>query len=91
MLLNLVRIPRRIASSWIYAVSVTGVTGARANLASDLPEFLKRIREHSSVRTITLPVQAASSLDWHDPLSFLNQTVCAFFFIESRVALSRVV
>jgi tryptophan synthase alpha subunit len=42
---------RRIASSWIYAVSVTGVTGARSDLAADLPEFLKRIREHSNVRT----------------------------------------
>jgi tryptophan synthase len=39
----------RTASSWIYAVSVTGVTGARANLASDLPEFLARIRKHTDV------------------------------------------
>ena len=39
----------KTASSWIYAVSVTGVTGARANLASDLPAFLARIRKHTDV------------------------------------------
>uniref|UniRef100_A0A7S0VZF5 Tryptophan synthase n=1 Tax=Hemiselmis tepida TaxID=464990 RepID=A0A7S0VZF5_9CRYP len=39
----------KCASSWIYAVSVTGVTGARANLAADLPAFLKRIRAHTDV------------------------------------------
>eukprot|EP00292_Cryptomonas_paramecium_P004077 CAMPEP_0113722332 /NCGR_PEP_ID=MMETSP0038_2-20120614/37680_1 /TAXON_ID=2898 /ORGANISM="Cryptomonas paramecium" /LENGTH=716 /DNA_ID=CAMNT_0000651541 /DNA_START=1 /DNA_END=2148 /DNA_ORIENTATION=+ /assembly_acc=CAM_ASM_000170 len=38
-----------VASSWIYAVSVTGVTGSRANLAADLPEFLARIRKHTDV------------------------------------------
>jgi tryptophan synthase len=37
------------ASSWIYAVSVTGVTGARTDLASDLPEFLARIRKHTDI------------------------------------------
>jgi tryptophan synthase len=37
------------ASSWIYAVSVTGVTGQRTALATDLPEFLKRIRAHTTV------------------------------------------
>jgi tryptophan synthase len=37
------------ASSWIYAVSVTGVTGSRTDLASDLPEFIARIRKHTSV------------------------------------------
>ncbi len=37
------------ASSWIYAVSVTGVTGSRTALASDLPEFIARIRKHTTV------------------------------------------
>jgi hypothetical protein len=37
----------KTANSWIYAVSVTGVTGARADLASDLPAFLARIRKHT--------------------------------------------
>jgi len=39
----------KTASSWIYAVSVTGVTGARTDLASDLPSFLARIRKHTDV------------------------------------------
>ncbi len=37
------------ASSWIYAVSVTGVTGSRSALASDLPEFIARIRKFTTV------------------------------------------
>jgi len=39
----------KTASSWIYAVSVTGVTGARAEMSSDLPAFLARIRKHTDV------------------------------------------
>ena len=37
------------ASSWIYAVSVTGVTGSRTDLAADLPQFIARIRKYTSV------------------------------------------
>lgn len=32
------------ASGWIYCVSLAGVTGARADLAAGLPEFLARVR-----------------------------------------------
>jgi len=32
------------AGGFIYCVSVTGVTGARAEIAADLPEFLARVR-----------------------------------------------
>ncbi|EKX40150.1 hypothetical protein GUITHDRAFT_159960 [Guillardia theta CCMP2712] len=39
----------KTASSWIYAVSVTGVTGARSDLSADLPSFLARIRKHTDV------------------------------------------
>mmetsp|Transcript_66071 Transcript_66071/g.137695 ORF Transcript_66071/g.137695 Transcript_66071/m.137695 type:complete len:698 (-) Transcript_66071:361-2454(-) len=39
----------KTASSWIYAVSVTGVTGARTDLAADVSEFLQRIRKHTDV------------------------------------------
>eukprot|EP00288_Rhodomonas_lens_P015016 CAMPEP_0177703226 /NCGR_PEP_ID=MMETSP0484_2-20121128/7559_1 /TAXON_ID=354590 /ORGANISM="Rhodomonas lens, Strain RHODO" /LENGTH=696 /DNA_ID=CAMNT_0019214567 /DNA_START=39 /DNA_END=2129 /DNA_ORIENTATION=+ len=39
----------KTASSWIYAVSVTGVTGARTDLAADVSEFLKRIRKFTDV------------------------------------------
>ena len=35
--------------SCTWAVSVTGVTGARASLAGDLPAFLARIRKHTDV------------------------------------------
>jgi tryptophan synthase alpha chain len=35
------------ASGFIYAVSLTGVTGARAALAQDLPAFLQRVRVHA--------------------------------------------
>ena len=37
------------SSSLIYCVSLTGVTGARKELASDLPRFLKRVRTHTSL------------------------------------------
>ncbi len=41
----------REASGFIYCVSVTGVTGAREELPSELPDFLRRVRAHT-----TLPV-----------------------------------
>ncbi len=37
------------ASGFIYCVSVTGVTGARTALSDDLPAFLGRVREQTSV------------------------------------------
>ena len=39
----------RVASGFIYCVSVTGVTGARASLPSDLPDFLSRVRAHTDL------------------------------------------
>ncbi|EGD82890.1 TrpB [Salpingoeca rosetta] len=38
-----------IASSFIYCVSVTGVTGQRASMSSDLPAFLARVRAETSL------------------------------------------
>jgi tryptophan synthase alpha chain len=35
------------ASGFIYCVSTTGVTGARAALRADLPEFVARVRRHT--------------------------------------------
>jgi tryptophan synthase alpha chain len=35
------------ASGFIYCVSTTGVTGARASLRSDLPKFVARLRQHT--------------------------------------------
>lgn len=32
------------SSGWVYCVSVTGVTGARATLSTELPDFLARVR-----------------------------------------------
>ncbi len=37
------------ASGFIYCVSTTGVTGARASLRADLPEFVARIRRHTDL------------------------------------------
>lgn len=35
------------SDSFIYAVALTGVTGARADLQTDLPAFLARLRQHT--------------------------------------------
>lgn len=40
----------QVASGFIYCVSLTGVTGARATLPPDLPEFLSRVRDASGGR-----------------------------------------
>jgi tryptophan synthase alpha chain len=37
------------ASGFIYCVSTTGVTGARAALRADLPAFLARVRQHTDL------------------------------------------
>lgn len=39
----------RQSRGFIYCVSLTGVTGARARLSQTLPEFLARVRRHSSL------------------------------------------
>jgi tryptophan synthase alpha chain len=36
-------------SGFIYCVSTTGVTGARAALRADLPEFVARVRQHTTL------------------------------------------
>ncbi|EDQ88247.1 uncharacterized protein MONBRDRAFT_26458 [Monosiga brevicollis MX1] len=38
-----------IGNCFIYCVSVTGVTGARTNLAEDLPDFIARVRKHTQL------------------------------------------
>lgn len=37
------------ASGFIYCVSTTGVTGARASLRADLPQFVARLRRHTDL------------------------------------------
>lgn len=37
------------ASGFIYCVSTTGVTGTRASLRTDLPEFIARLRRHTDL------------------------------------------
>ncbi len=37
------------ASGFIYCVSTTGVTGARATLRADLPAFISRVRQHTDL------------------------------------------
>jgi tryptophan synthase alpha chain len=39
----------RLASGFIYCVALTGVTGARSELWSGLPDFLARVRQHTDV------------------------------------------
>ena len=36
-------------SGFVYCVSVTGVTSARAELSEELPEFIARVREHTDL------------------------------------------
>lgn len=38
-----------VADAFIYCVSVTGTTGSRATVATDLPEFLARVRRHTKL------------------------------------------
>jgi tryptophan synthase len=38
-----------VASSFVYCVSVTGVTGSRSAVSGDLPALLSTIREHTSL------------------------------------------
>jgi tryptophan synthase alpha chain len=40
------------ASGFVYCVSLTGVTGARAALADDLPSYLARVRAHTDLPLI---------------------------------------
>ena len=37
------------ANGFVYCVSVTGVTGARSDLAADLPDLVQRIRRHTDL------------------------------------------
>jgi len=39
----------RLASGFVYCVSVTGVTGARDELSPDLQEFVARVRRHTDL------------------------------------------
>jgi len=39
----------RLASGFLYCVSVTGVTGARAQLNEELPAFIARVRRHTDL------------------------------------------
>lgn len=61
----------QLAEGFIYLVSVTGVTGARQSLHSDLDEFVQRVRERSAVPLaigfgISTPAQAASVAQYAD-------------------------
>ena len=38
-----------VASSFCYCVSLTGVTGAREDLPKELPDFIARVRQHTSL------------------------------------------
>lgn len=60
-----IEIVTRQANGFIYLVSVTGVTGARQHIGTNLAEFVDRVREHTSVPLaigfgISTPEQVAS-------------------------------
>lgn len=59
------------AQGFIYLVSVTGITGARASLQSDLADFVQRVRSYSNLPLaigfgISSPKQAASVAELSD-------------------------
>jgi len=43
-----IRLIGRVSRSWIYLVSLKGVTGARAKTPGDLTAFVRRVRRHTS-------------------------------------------
>jgi tryptophan synthase alpha chain len=57
------------ARGFVYCVSLTGVTGARRALASDVAEFVGRVREHT-----TLPVVVGFGISGPDHVSALRGT-----------------
>jgi tryptophan synthase alpha chain len=59
------------ASGFIYCVSTTGVTGARASLRADLPEFVARVRRHTALPLavgfgVSTPEQAGAVAGYAD-------------------------
>jgi tryptophan synthase alpha chain len=59
------------ASGFIYCVSTTGVTGARAALSAGLPDFVARVRRHTDLPLavgfgVSTPEQAASVARYAD-------------------------
>lgn len=44
-----IRVIAEHASGFLYCVSVAGVTGARDRMASDLPDYLARVRRHTDL------------------------------------------
>mgnify|MGYP003946382651 CR=1 FL=1 len=60
-----IEVVTRQANGFIYLVSVTGVTGARQSIETNLAEFVDRVREHAAVPLaigfgISTPEQAAA-------------------------------
>lgn len=59
------------ASGFVYCVSTTGVTGARASLRADLPDFVARLRRHTDLPLavgfgVSTPEQAAAVAAYAD-------------------------
>ncbi len=46
---NRIHAVTREARGFLYLVSLTGTTGARASLSADLPDFIARVREHTNL------------------------------------------
>jgi tryptophan synthase alpha chain len=57
------------AHGFVYCVSLTGVTGARRALASDVAEFVGRVRQHT-----TLPVVVGFGISAPEHVSSLRST-----------------
>lgn len=67
------RLPTVVAGAqgFLYLVSLTGTTGARAALSADLPAFIQRVRAHTSLPLcvgfgISTPEQAREVAQWAD-------------------------
>lgn len=61
------------AEGFVYAVTVTGITGARNELSMDVSEFTKRVREKSPV-----PVYAGFGISREEHIDMLREDVDGF-------------
>jgi tryptophan synthase alpha chain len=79
------------AKGFIYMVSVTGVTGARATLHADLRDFVQRLRDQTDVKIavgfgIAGPEQAVKVSDYADGIIVGSALIDAVNGASDKVA-----
>ena len=79
------------ASGFIYCVSTTGVTGTRASLRADLPEFVERVRQHTDLPLavgfgVSTPEQAGDIARYADGVIIGSRLVDLVAGSDSREA-----